>query len=340
MLPVQKLKNVLGAVMLARPGDNIEQAVHDVQMTVVELFLWVLLATILLSVYLSETIATPILQLAEAAEKASHSLLLKDSIPNFFGRKDEIGILSRALRDMTTALAERIDAISNFAADVAHEIKNPLASLKSAVETFTVVKDAAQQEKLLKIIAEDVTRLNRLITDISSASRLDSELIRVEKSGFDFARLLRDIVAVESGQPALKGRVILKLDKDEKLPVVGNDAQLGQVVYNLLQNASSFLAPGGNITVSGSLQSGQVVVHIDNDGPPIPEKNLESIFGRFYSERPADEKFGLHSGLGLSISRQIVRAHKGALFARNFKNKQGQHQGVRFTIILPTGESS
>lgn len=339
-LPVQKLKNVLGAVMLARPGHNVEQAVRSVQLTVIELFLWVLFATILLSLYLSETIATPILQLAEAADKASHSTLLKDSIPNFSKRRDEIGMLSTALRDMTTALSERIDAISNFAADVAHEIKNPLASLKSAVETFPMAKDPEQQKQLLRVIQDDVTRLNRLITDISAASRLDSELQKEEKTSFDLSRLLRDIAGVEAQNKPLQGKVILNLDKDKKLWVVGNDTQLGQVIYNLIQNAASFLSPDGKITISGMTQKGLVVIHVDNDGPAIPEKKLETIFERFYSERPAEEKFGLHSGLGLSISRQIIRAHKGSIFARNLKNKAGQHQGVRFTIILPAGEEA
>ncbi|MBI3440613.1 MAG: stimulus-sensing domain-containing protein [Proteobacteria bacterium] len=330
-LPVQKLKNVLGAVMLTRAGDNIENAVRGVQLTVIKIFLLVLLGTILLSIYLSKTIATPLLQLAEAAGQVEMSLFLKNSIPNFSSRKDEIGILSTALRHMTEALSDRIDAISNFAADVAHEIKNPLASLKSAVETFPLVKDPDQQARLLLIIKDDVSRLNRLITDISAASRLDSELYRVEKTTFDLAPLLQKIVEMESDSV----KIVLQVEKNQRLWVTGNDVQLGQVIYNLVQNATSFLSEKGKITMTGLMQGDKVIIHVDNDGQAIPEKNLEAIFERFYSERPEKEKFGLHSGLGLSISRQIIRAHRGAVFARNLKDAKGQHQGVRFTIILP-----
>lgn len=332
-LPVQKLKNVLGAVMLTRPGTNIEQAVRTVQITVIKVFLWVLLATLMLSIYLSKTIATPLLQLADAASRAEVSLYLKDSIPDFSSRKDEIGALSIALRNMTESLSERIDTIGHFAADVAHEIKNPLASLKSAVETFSRVTEPEQQAKLLQIIRDDVNRLNRLITDISTASRLDSELHRATKSVFDLIPLLKKIIEIESAN----AKISLHLDRAKGLWVIGSDAQLSQVIYNLIQNATSFLPDNGEIRITSLKQSDKVIVYVDNNGPPIPEKNLEAIFERFYSERPEKEKFGLHSGLGLSISRQIVRAHRGSLFARNIKDATGKHECVRFTIVLPAG---
>jgi two-component system sensor histidine kinase ChvG len=336
-LPVQNLKNVLGAVMLLRSGGGIESAVRSVQLTVLQLFLWALLATIILSFYLSETIGSPILRLADAAERVRQSLLLKDSIPNFSYRRDEIGILSIALREMTTALADRMDAIGNFAADVAHEIKNPLASLKSAVETFAVVKDPERQKKLLAIIESDVDRLNRLITDISMVSRLDSEMNRAEKELLDMTRLLQNIVDLESSSSGIQERVSLELDKNKKLWVRGNDTQLAQVMHNLIQNAISFVSDQGRIAITALAQEDKVVIYVDNDGPAIPEKKLETIFQRFYSERPEKEKFGLHSGLGLNISRQIIRAHQGTIFARNLKTPKGEHQGVRFTIILPAG---
>ena len=336
-LPVQNLKDVLGAVMVQQSGKNIEEAVHNVQMTVLKLFLGALLTTLLLSIYLTETIGIPLLRLADAAEKVEQSLLLKDSIPDFSYRFDEIGVLSMALRSMTTALSERIDAIGNFAADVAHEIKNPLASLKSAVETFMMVTEPDRQRKLLSIIENDVDRLDRLITDISTASRLDSEINRAQKATFDVEKFLQNIVRTETENLGLKNRLALNIEKGRKFLVTGNEAQLGQVMNNLIQNASSFLPPMGRITIFCLQQKDKIILHVDNDGPPIPEKKLETIFERFYSERPESERFGLHSGLGLSISRQIIRDHRGAIFARNITSEKGLHLGVRFTIILPAG---
>ncbi len=336
-LPVQNLKNVLGAVMVLRSGKAIEEAVHNVQMTVLKLFLWALLTTLLLSIYLTETIGIPILRLAEAAEKVEQSLLLKDSVPNFSYRHDEIGVLSTSLRSMTAALSERIDAIGNFAADVAHEIKNPLASLKSAVETFMMVEEPERQKKLLSIIGNDIDRLDRLITDISAASRLDSEINRAQKSTFDLANFLQNIVRTEAENLGLKDRLLLHMEKDRRFLVTGNEVKISQVIDNLIQNAASFLTPDGKIMISCLTQKDKIILNVDNNGPPIPEGKLETIFERFYSERPESERFGLHSGLGLSISRQIIRAHKGAIFARNLPSENGPPRGVRFTIILPAG---
>ncbi|MBU6474561.1 MAG: sensor N-terminal transmembrane domain-containing protein [Alphaproteobacteria bacterium] len=335
-LPVQDLKNVLGAVMVQRSGKQIEEAVHDVQERVIDLFLWALLTTLLLSIYLTETIGIPILRLAAAAEKVEQSLLLKDSIPDFSYRLDEIGVLSTQLRRMTVALYERINAIGSFAADVAHEIKNPLASLQSAVETFSLVKDPAQQQKLLSIIADDVERLERLITDISAASRLDSEINHAPKTVFNLAKFLQEVVKGETENLGLKGKLFLDIEKNRRFILSGNEIQIGQVVTNIIQNAASFIpSDGGRITVSCRMQQDKIVVHIDNNGPPVTEGKLETIFERFYSERPPTERFGMHSGLGLSISRQIIRAHKGAIFARNITSDKGRTEGVRFTIILP-----
>lgn len=339
-LPVQNLKDVLGAVMVQQSGSNIEEAVHHVQMTVLKLFLWALLTTMLLSVYLAETIGAPLLLLADAAGKAEHSLLLKESIPDFSYRHDEIGMLSGALRGMTSALSERIDAIGSFAADVAHEIKNPLASLKSAVETFSLVKEPERQKKLISIISNDVERLDRLITDISAASRVDSELNRAKKETIDLAKFLREIVAAETENLGLKNRLQLNVEKGRTFSVTGNKTQLSQVMGNIISNAASFIPPDGKIIVSCQQQSGKIVLHIDNEGPPIPENKLETIFERFYSERPKSEKFGLHSGLGLSISRQIIRDHRGAIFARNIVSDKGKHQYVRFTIVFPAEEGT
>lgn len=339
-LPAQNNTTIVGALLVKRDARNIEDAVQDMQLTVLKLFLGALLTTVLLSIYLTEAIGTPLLRLAEAAQKVEQSLLLRDSIPDFSYRKDEIGALSSSLRSMTYALSERMDAISNFSADVAHEIKNPLASLKSAVETFALVQDQKQQKKLLAIIEADVERLDRLITDISAASRLDAEISRAEKTPLDLAPLLETFVHEEAKTRGLKDRLVLHLERGRRFIISGNMAQIRQVLDNLLQNAVSFLSPGGNISISCQRQKDKILIHVDNDGPPIPEKKLETIFERFYSERPESESFGLHSGLGLSITRQIIRSHKGAIFARNTVSEKGEHRGVRFTIILPAGAAS
>jgi two-component system sensor histidine kinase ChvG len=202
------------------------------------------------------------------------------------------------------------------------------------------VKEPERQKKLLAIISNDVDRLDRLITDISAASRLDSELNRAQKKIFDLAIFLQDLVKHETENLGLRNRLLLNIEKDRKFIVSGNEIQLGQVMDNLIMNAASFIPPAGKITISCQLQADKIIMHVDNEGPPIPEKKLETIFERFYSERPESERFGLHSGLGLSISRQIIRDHKGAIFARNIASEKGQHLYVRFTIILPAAEGT
>jgi len=333
-MPIQKLKNVLGGVLLQRSGEDIDEAVRSVQFTVIKLFLLALLITVLLSAYLSETIARPILRLSEAAGHVKRSSLQQDSIPDFTYRRDEIGILSGALREMTGALADRMDAISSFAADVAHEIKNPLASVKSAVETLAVVKDTAQRDRLIGIVQDDINRLNRLITDISAASRLDSEIIHAEKAPFDFCDMVVQTVNAER-QARSNGSQLRVVVAPQPLRIMGNDTQLSRVLCNLIQNGLSFVTDTGTVDVTVACDAKNVMMYVDNDGPAIPEKKLEAIFARFYSERPQGEKFGLHSGLGLSISRQIVHAHSGMIYAENLKDAQGKHRGVRFTVVLP-----
>lgn len=337
-LPVRAPDGVIrGAVFLMHDGRDVAQEVLSVRLTVLRAFLMALLVTILLSIYLSETIVYPIVRLARATERVRQSILLKDSIPDLSWRKDEIGDLSRAFREMTFALDARIDSVSRFAADVAHEIKNPLASVKSAIETLAIVRDEAQRQKLLSVVNDDIDRLNRLITDISNASRLDSDLNRAERKVLDFAALIRNAVEVEGARLPAPGKIFLYIEEGRHLPVTGNDVQLAQVAHNLIDNALSFVAPGGIVTVSAGLKGDKVYMHVDNPGPPIPEDKLEAIFERFYSERPKTEKFGLHSGLGLSISRQIVRMHHGEITAQNLRNKSGAAQGVRFTVLLPAG---
>jgi two-component system sensor histidine kinase ChvG len=342
-VPVQRYKGVLGAVMLSVGSNDIEQAVRAVRLDILRVFLIAFGVTVCLSVYLASTIARPIRILAAGAERVRRGSGRKMAIPDLRRRHDEIGDLSRALREMTGALWQRMDAIESFAADVAHEIKNPLTSVRSAVETVSRTDDPAKQRKLLAIILEDVARLDRLISDISDASRLDSELSRIEPEPVALGRMLETLVELHEATAAEGApRLVLMLPADasagdERLTVPGLEGRLVQVFRNLIANAVSFSPPGGTIRVSVTRQEGAVHVTIDDEGPGIPEGKLEAIFNRFYSERPSGEKFGTHSGLGLSISKQIVEAHHGTIRAENRRDVDGSVMGARFVVRLLVG---
>jgi two-component system sensor histidine kinase ChvG len=348
-VPVQHYKQVLGTVMMSRGDANIDKAITTVRVDILKIFGITLLITILLSLYLARAIARPIRLLAMAAEGLRHGqmqivglagtakLLTPDAIPDMTGRKDEIGDLSGALRDLTAALAQRIGAIENFAADVAHEIKNPLTSLRSAVETAERVTDPASQLKLMRVIRDDVDRLDRLISDISNASRLDAELSRDEAVPIDIGRTLAvliDFYHHEAHEQPEAAKVVF-IPPKEKLVVVGVEMRLAQVLQNLIDNAQSFSPTGGTVTLSAQRDGRFVSLFIDDDGPGIPDNKLGAIFDRFYSERPRAEKFGTHSGLGLSISKQIVEAHRGMIRAENRRDSSGTIVGARFIVQLP-----
>jgi two-component system sensor histidine kinase ChvG len=332
-LPVQRYKKVIGALYLTADSQEIDATIRGVRFDVLKIFALALAVTVMLSLYLAGTITRPVRRLAEAADlvRRGHGRLHR--IPDFSGRRDEIGDLASALREMTDALWTRMDAIERFAADVAHEIKNPLSSLRSAVETVARVKDPDQQRRLMAIIQDDVARLDRLITDISGASRLDAELSREETVPVQIDRLLSTLVDIHNETGGKDDpRLILDLAPGAKLRVRGLEERMGQVFRNLIVNAVSFSPPGGIIRVSATREGGVVVVEVEDTGPGIPENRYEEIFDRFYSERPSGEKFGTHSGLGLSISRQIVNAHGGTIRAEN--RAEG---GARFIVRLPAG---
>jgi two-component system sensor histidine kinase ChvG len=337
--PVQYYKQVLGVVLLSNDGAEIEQTVRSVRFAIIKLFGVALGLTVLLSIYLAGTIARPVRRLAAAAELVRRGHGRQVTIPDFTARGDEIGDLSGALRDMTGTLWLRMDAIERFAADVAHEIKNPLTSLRSAVETAARVADPEKQRRLLAVILEDVTRLDRLITDISDASRLDAELSRDESATVPTARMLAALVDLYRDTAKASGPQ-LRLDLPEAsssaLPVIGTEDQLVRVFRNLIDNAVSFSPPGGMIVVSARPMDGVVRIVVDDDGPGIPEGKLAAIFDRFYTERPPGEAFGKHSGLGLAISKQIVEAHHGAIWAENRYDLAGNLVGARFTVDLPS----
>lgn len=335
-VPVQRYRQVLGSLLLTTGSEEIDAAVRNVRLDILKIFGVALAITILLSLYLARTIARPIHRLAEAAERVRHGHGRQTVIPDFPRRRDEIGDLSGALKDMTEALWRRMDAIERFAADVAHEIKNPLTSLRSAVETVARIEDPVQQKKLMSIILDDVQRLDRLISDISDASRLDAELSRAEAEPVDVGRLLETLVRVhEATAKAGAPRFAIDIARHQDLMVNGIDSRLGQVFRNLISNAVSFSPPGGTIWLRAARDGDWVRVSVSDEGPGIPEGKLEAIFERFYSERPAGEKYGTHSGLGLSISKQIVEAHGGTIAASNRLDGDRRVCGARFLVSLP-----
>jgi two-component system, OmpR family, sensor histidine kinase ChvG len=342
-VPVQRYKQVLGAVMLSSDSEEIDAALRSARFEILKWFALALSVTVLLSFYLAGTIARPIRRLAAAAERVRRGHGRQVPIPDFTRRGDEIGDLSGALREMTRALWLRMDAIEHFAADVAHEIKNPLTSLRSAVETAARVDDPAKQRRLLSLVLDDVQRLDRLITDISDASRLDAELSRVELEPVLVGPMLETLVDVHQATADDEApRLILVLPGPVGTPagdlrVLGIEGRLVQVFRNLIANAISFSPPGAMIHITARRELDAVVVAVEDEGPGIPEGKLEAIFERFYSERPAGEKFGTHSGLGLSISKQIVEAHRGTIRAENRHGGGGAVTGARFIVHLPVG---
>jgi two-component system sensor histidine kinase ChvG len=339
-VPLQRYKQVLGAVMLSTSDHEIQDELRTVRLELLRIFGATLLVTVLVSLYLASAIARPIRRLAVAAQRA-RGRGARIEIPEMAGRSDEIGELAGSLREMTDALWQRMSAIESFAADVAHEIKNPLSSLRSAVETVARIDDPAKQRRLIVIIQDDVERLDRLITDISDASRLDAELSRDEMLPTDIGAMLRALSDMH-GTTRRDGAPHLALDlptdqagRPRPLVVPGIESRLSQVFLNVIANAASFSPPDGEIRIRAAVDGRAVLVTVEDQGPGIPEDKLTAIFDRFYSERPAGEKFGTHSGLGLSISKQIVEAHRGRIWAENRTDAGGAVCGARFLIRLP-----
>jgi len=337
-VPVQRYKQVLGALVLSVDEEGIENSLRSVRLEILKVFAGIIFVTILLSLWLAGTIARPVRRLAAAADLVRSGRGRETEIPDFTNRGDEIGDLSASLRDMTQALWTRMEAIESFAADVAHEIKNPLTSLRSAVETAARLDDADQQQRLMAIILDDVERLDRLITDISDASRLDAELSRADMANVDTKGLLTTLVEVErissEGHGADGPKLRLDLPDDVPLRVVGMEDRIVQVLRNLITNAVSFSPPGGTIRLGCRRRGSQIRIIVEDEGPGLPPGMFEAVFERFYTERPEGEKFGTHSGLGLSISKQIVTAHHGRIRAENVE-RDGAVTGARFIVTLP-----
>jgi two-component system sensor histidine kinase ChvG len=339
-VPVQRFRAVLGALLLSTESGDIDAIIQAERMAIFRVFLVAASVTILLSVLLASTIAGPVRRLSDAAERIRRGTKKRVQLPDFGNRKDEIGDLAQSMRDMTTALYNRMEAIERFAADVAHELKNPLTSLRSAAETLPIAPTQDARDRLLGIIEHDIRRLDRLISDISDASRLDAEMAREDTEPVDLRALLETVVEVSRETRVGEGQnLVLTLDPGrwgrDAFTILGHDIRLGQVVDNLIANALSFSPADGSVRIHAGRQPGQVRITVDDDGCGIRAEALDRIFERFYTDRPRIEEFGQNSGLGLAISRQIVMAHRGTITAENRMDKDGKVAGARITVILP-----
>jgi two-component system, OmpR family, sensor histidine kinase ChvG len=341
-VPVLRSRTIHGALMLSTQGDDIDQMVTAERLAILKVGGVASAVMIVLSLLLASTIAGPVRRLADSAERVRRRIKTRVEIPDFTRRRDEIGHLSGALRDMTGALYNRIEAIEMFAADVAHELKNPLTSLRSAVETLPLARNDNSRARLLAVIEHDVKRLDRLISDISDASRLDAELQRQDMAPVDLRRLLTTLTSVANEtklghdvgvEVRFEGRA------NDTFSVPGHDSRLGQVISNLLSNAQSFSAPGNKVRIVCRRVRNQIEIVVDDDGPGIRPDALERVFERFYTDRP-HQGFGQNSGLGLSISKQIIEAHSGRIWAENRPGPAGEDGeptvvGARFVVRLP-----
>ena len=340
-VPVQRFRAVRGALMLSTQGADIDDMVEAERLAIVKVFVVAAAVMVVLSMLLAGTIAGPVRRLAEGAERVRRRIRSRVEIPDFTRRRDEIGELSGALREMTNALYTRIEAIESFAADVAHELRNPLTSLRSAVETLPLAKTEESRKRLLDVIEHDVKRLDRLISDISDASRLDAELQRQEAASVDLAKLLEALVTAANEVRTDDVTVTLAFEggKPTDFKVPGHDSRLGQVVSNLLDNARSFSPPGGSVRICCRRLKNAVEIVVDDDGPGIQPDALDKIFERFYTDRP-NQSFGQNSGLGLSISKQIIEAHGGSIRVENrtsvaVADQEPRVLGARFVVRLP-----
>jgi len=341
--PILQGGSAVGVVAVSNPSGEIDDLVRSEREQVLRMFVIAILVSIGLSLVLASTIANPLSDLAAAAEfggdrKSRNKSPARVRIPDLSGRPDEIGRLSGAMRGMVGALYERIDSNEQFAADVAHELKNPLASLRSAIGTLRIAKRDDQRERLLEVVEHDVRRLDRLVTDISNASRLDSELVKEEEEPFDLMHTLRNLTDFLGNEAQEKGIEFIADLPSEPIEVQGLEARLAQVFVNLISNATSFCEEGDAIRVWARRRDDRVLVVVEDTGPGIPEEALTKVFTRFYSERP-EGQFGNNSGLGLAISKQIVEAHSGVIWAENIRptdaDVTSEPLGARFVVGLP-----
>lgn len=348
-IPVQRFRGVLGVLMLQTQSGEIDNAVEAERLVIVRVFLVAAAVMIVLSLFLAGTIARPMRRLAEAADHVRRRTRSRVEIPDMTARADEIGHLSGAFREMTNSLYSRIEAIESFAADVAHELKNPLTSLRSAIETLPLAKTEESRQRLLNVIQHDIRRLDRLISDISDASRLDADLLRHEAELVDVRKLLTAVSDLANDVPRDDGvKVEVVFEPNNAAPatftLLGNDSRLGQVIDNLVENARSFSPQDGKVRVFCKRVGKEIEIAIEDEGPGVRPEALTRIFERFYTDRPA-HRFGQNSGLGLSISKQIVESHGGRIWAENrlapasAAGETPKIAGARFVMRLPAAKS-
>ena len=338
--PVYRVQEVLGVVTLE--SFDVEDIVDQERLSLLPFIGWAIFASMISSVALTMSIVFPLRDLSRAAEIVAKTNKKIDQIPDFSYRKDEIGDLSVTLGEMTRGLYSRIDDIADFAADVAHEIKNPLTSIRSASDTLKHAKNNEQRGKLINIIQTDVSRMDRLISDISKASKVDANLARDKSELINLPFLVQNVANFYTETRADDGvRITFEMAenlKDQDIYIKGFETPFAQVLRNLIDNAITFSPVNGCVRLSISItrknNANRVVITVDDEGPGIPSDNLETIFDRFYTERPKGAQFGSHSGLGLAICRQIVTAHKGYIFAEN-RVEDENTLGARFVINLP-----
>ena len=335
--PIERDRHTVGIILLTREAREVDHSLFTIRMSIIALFGLALALTVLLSWYLSLTIARPILRLADAAADMREGKGRIGTVPeSLLMRRDEVGVLATTLSESSQALWTRMDAIERFAADVAHEIKNPLSSIRSAIETLRRIEDPARQRQLLTIIAQDVMRLDRLISDVSDASRLDAELSRIVAEPVELLPILRALEELDQATRDEENDPKLEIEAPpEGIAVMAVEGRLVQVLRNLVGNAESFSPRRGHILLRAREAGTMVEISVEDEGPGIPEASLEHIFERFYSERPRGEKFGQHSGLGLSISRQVIEALHGRISAENRRDEGGKVLGARLVVLLP-----
>jgi two-component system sensor histidine kinase ChvG len=336
-LPIRHVQQVLGVLTLE--ANDVDQILDAQRRALIPFALVALAVNLLASLLLHLFVARPVMRLSAAADQVRLQRARAISLPDLEDRRDEIGDLARSLESMTDTLSTRMDAIERFAADVSHEIKNPLTSIRSALETLDLVQDQDKRDRLTAVLQQDVRRLDRLITDISNASRLDAELSRDRPRPVDLSALLTDIVGIyETTSKPGEAPVTLDVALDAPARVMGRDGPLGQVFRNLIDNARSFSPAGATVRVSvirDDIDAMPLHVRVEDDGPGIPAENLETVFERFYTSRPRGAAFGSNSGLGLSIVRQIVEAHGGRVTAANRLDASGAIEGALFEVALP-----
>jgi len=316
------------SLMTTRNATDIIQSVRDARSLLLSVIALALVVSIILSLYLASTIIQPLRRLVRAAVRVRAGRDREVEVPRMDERADEIGLLARAVSDMTGALRHRIDAVESFAADVAHEIKNPLASLRSATETLQKVQDPELRRQLVDVAAHDVRRIDRLVTEIAEASRIDAEMSRAKFERIDLGSLIAHLVAAREERGENAGRAVTFEAPDGALMVMGVALRIERAIGNLLDNAVSFSPADGTVGIAVAMRSGKVVTSICDEGPGIPPEEREKIFTRFHSDRPEGEGFGNHSGLGLAIARTIAEAHAGSLVAA------GRRDGIRGACMI------